>query len=134
MHLAALVLFTTTATAQSGTASFDWNNYSTALTEYIFAANGNYKFIGVGGSTVTRADANYDYIYIKTSSFAGDGSYSIRNNQLVFKRRGDRNAEQVPFRFDKVNHGGTGWKDRLYMRKVSAGDGKQYEVCYEKLK
>lgn len=106
---------------------------STALTEYIFAANGNYKFIGVGGSTVTRSDANYDYIYIKTSSFTGDGSYSIANNQLMLKGR-NRGVEKVPVRFDKVNHGGTGWKDRLYLRKISAGDGKEYEVCYEKLR
>lgn len=106
---------------------------STALTEYIFAANGNYQFIGVGGSTVTRSDANYDYIYIKTSSFTGDGSYSINNGQLILKGRG-KAPEPMPFRFDKVNHGGTGWKDRLYMRKISAGDGKEYEVCYEKVK
>ena len=106
---------------------------STALTEYIFAANGNYKFIGVGGSTTTRSDANYDYIYIKTSSFNGDGSYSVKNDQLTIRGRGDK-SEQIPIRFDKVNHGGTGWKDRIYMRKISAGDGKEYEVCYEKVK
>ena len=106
---------------------------STALTEYIFAANGNYKFIGVGGSTTTRSDANYDYIYIKTSAFTGDGSYAVTNNQLTIKGRGAR-PEQIPIRFDKVNHGGTGWKDRIYMRKISSGDGKEYEVCYEKVK
>jgi hypothetical protein len=106
---------------------------STALTEYIFAANGNYQFIGVGGSTVTRSDINYDYIYIKTSSFAGDGSYAVKDNQVTLKGRGAR-PEQIPIRFDQVNHGGTGWKDRLYMRKISAVDGKEYEVCYEKRK
>lgn len=106
---------------------------STALTEYIFAANGNYQFIGVGGSTTTRSDAYHDYIYIKTSSFTGDGSYAIKNNQIILKGRG-KAPEQLPFRFDKVNHGGTGWKDRLYMRKISAGDGKEYEVRYEKVK
>jgi hypothetical protein len=33
-----------------------------------------------------------------------------------------------------VNHGGTGWKERVYMLKVSTVDGKEYEVGYEKEK
>ncbi|MGB8192746.1 MAG: hypothetical protein WCF67_12540 [Chitinophagaceae bacterium] len=105
---------------------------SGALTEYTFGANGNYQFIGAYTSTSKTSREYYDLIELKTSSWKGDGSYSVKGNQLTFKKHGDRNAEQVPFRFDKVNHGDKGWKDRLYMLKVSAGDGKQYEVCYEK--
>lgn len=105
---------------------------SGALTEYIFAANGNYQFIGAYSSASKTTRGSDDYLEIKTSSWKGDGSYTIRNDQLLFKRYNDKNAEQVRFRFDKVNHGGTGWKDRLYMLKVSSGDGKEYEVCYEK--
>ena len=34
------------------------------------------------------------------------------------------------FRFEEVNHGGTGWKDRLWLlTRDSAGE---VEVCYEK--
>jgi hypothetical protein len=107
---------------------------STALTEYIFAANGNYQFIGAFGTSTKTSDAYFDYIHTQTSSFTGDGSYSIKNNQLVLKRRGDKATEQMPCRFETVNHGGTGWKDRLYLRKISEVDGKEYEVCYEKRK
>jgi len=105
---------------------------ATALTEYIFAANGNYQFIGAGGTTSRTSDAYYEYIYLKVSSFTGDGSYSIKNGNIIFKDRGDSKTEQVPFRFEMVNHGGTGWKERLYMRKIGLSDGKEYEVCYEK--
>ena len=105
-----------------------------ALTEYIFAANGNYQFIGAYGTTSKTTDAYNEYIYLKSSSFAGDGSYAIKDGNIIFKNRGDKSTEQVPYRFERVNHGGMGWKERLYMRKVSAGDGKEYEVCYEKKK
>ncbi len=102
-----------------------------ALTEYIFAANGNYQFIGAYSTTSTRSDAYNDYIQIKTSGWKGDGSYSIKGNQITFNKTG-RTPEQVKFRFEKVNHGGTGWKERLYMRQISSVDGKEFEVCYEK--
>lgn len=105
---------------------------SGALTEYIFAANGHYQFIGAYGSSTKVTDTYNEYIYTKTSSFAGDGAYSIKGDQLSFGRRGDKDKEQVRFRFEKVNHGGTGWKERLYMLKTSAVDGRLYEVCYEK--
>ena len=105
---------------------------SGALTEYVFAANGNYQFIGAyGSSSGTRRDYD-EIITIKSSAWQGDGSYAFSANQLLFKRRGDANTEKVPFRFEKVNHGGAGWKDRLYMLKINSGDGKKYEVCYEK--
>ena len=110
----------------------DWMTMGgSALTEYIFAANGNYQFIGAYSSTSTRSDAYNDYIQIKTSAWKGDGSYTIKGNQITFNKYG-KQPDQVKFRFEKVNHGGTGWKDRLYMRQISTIDGKEFEVCYEK--
>jgi hypothetical protein len=106
---------------------------SGAATEYILAANGNYQFIGGYGSSSTQTRGNEDYLLVKGSAWQGDGKYNIRGNQISFTRRGDTKPEQVRFRFEKINHGGTGWNDRLYMRKISA-DGKEYEVCYEKRK
>ncbi|HYF30249.1 MAG TPA: hypothetical protein VD993_03925 [Chitinophagaceae bacterium] len=103
-----------------------------ALTEYIFAANGNYQFIGAYGTTSKVTEGYNDYLQIKTSAWKGDGTYSIRGNQIIFKKYGSQTADQVRFRFEKVNHGGTGWKDRLYMLQVSVADGKEFEVCYEK--
>ncbi len=34
------------------------------------------------------------------------------------------------FRFEKVNHGGTGWKDRIWMLKKD--ETGERELCYEK--
>lgn len=97
---------------------------------YIFAANGNYAFSGAIGSSYTTADYRYEYLHIKTYAFQGDGSYSLSGNQLTLKKHGGRDTEQVRLRFEKVNRGGTGWKDRLCMlKKASFGEN---EVCYEK--
>lgn len=110
----------------------DWmSTGSSALNEYIFAANGNYQYIGAYATTTKTTDAYYEYTHINTSSFKGDGSYSIKGNQLSFKKYGEK-EDAVQFRFEKVNHGGTGWKDRLYMLKTDPTLGTPYEVCYEK--
>ena len=80
--------------------------------EYIFAANGNYAFVGAIGTSSTSSDYNYKYLHIKTYAFQGDGSYSIAGNQLTTRKRGVNSPEHVGFRFEKVNKGGGGWKDR----------------------
>lgn len=105
---------------------------SGAATEYILAANGNYQFVGGFGSSSTQTRGNEDYLLVKGSAWQGDGKYTIKGDQIIFTRRGDSKPEQVRFRFEKVNHGGTGWNDRLYMRKIQADNGQEYEVCYEK--
>ncbi|MCC7306876.1 MAG: hypothetical protein IT173_04875 [Acidobacteria bacterium] len=97
--------------------------------EYIFAANGNYAFVGALGTSYTTKDLNYEYLHTTTYAFQGDGSYSIAGSQLTLKKRG-RPAEIARFRFDQVNHGGTGWKDRIYLlRRDSVGES---EASYEK--
>ena len=109
----------------------DWMSIGgSALNEYLFATNGNYQYIGAYATTTKTTDAYYEYTHINTSSFKGDGSYSIKGNQLTFKKYGQK-EEQVQFRFEKVNHGGTGWKDRLYMLTTDPTLG-TFEVCYEK--
>ena len=72
------------------------------------------------------------YIYIHNTAYAfeGDGAYSITGNQISLKQRGTNSAGQVKFRFEKVNHGGTGWKDRLFMLKKDAHG--ENESLYEK--
>jgi len=107
-----------------------WNmSESGATGGYIFAANGNYAFIGALGTSYTTRDYNYEYLHTKTYAFQGDGSYAIVRSQLTLKKRGEA-PELARFRFEKVNHGGTGWKDRIYMLKKD-GLG-ETEVSYEK--
>ena len=105
---------------------------SRATSEYIFAANGQYKFVGALGSSYTTSDYNYDYLHIKTYAFKGDGSYSITGNRLTLKKNGNNQPEQVSFRFEQVNYGGTGWKERLYILTTGLTTGGFNEVCYEK--
>ena len=101
-----------------------------ALTKYIFAANGRYQFIGAY-STTSRISR--DMIEMRTSGFTGDGAYSIAGNKLTTISDREKNKpDVVQCRFEKVNHGGSGWKDRLYILDKSEMDGKLYEVCYEK--
>jgi hypothetical protein len=110
-----------------------WNLASggVASGEYVFAANGNYQLTGGIGTSSTSSDDYYKYIHIKTYAFQGDGNYTIIGNQLTLKKR-SMNPEQVQYRFEKVNHGGTGWKDRLYLLKTDPTLRSKYEVCYEK--
>jgi len=101
-----------------------------ALTKYIFAANGRYQFIGAYTST---SRISRDMIEMRTSVFTGDGSYLINGNQLTTTYDKDRSKNDVvQYRLEKVNHGGSGWKDRLYILAKSVVDGTLYEVCYEK--
>ena len=74
---------------------------SRASGEYLFAANGQYRFSGAIGSTYTTSGHDYDILHMTTSAFEGDGSYSISGNQLSMRRHGDDTAEQVPFRFEQ---------------------------------
>lgn len=102
---------------------------SGAVGEYVFAANGNYAFSGATGTSSTSNDHNYEYLHMKTYAFEGDGSYSIAADLLSLKNK-NRPPEQKRFRFEKINYGGTGWKDRLWLlTSDSVGDN---EVNYER--
>jgi len=103
-----------------------------ALGEYVFAANGNYQLTGGIGTSSTSSDDRYEYLHLTTYAFKGDGNYSINGNQLKLMKRGDNAPEQMRIRFEKINHGGTGWNDRIQMLKRNSTDGKEYEVAYEK--
>ena len=98
--------------------------------EYIFAANGHYQLTGAIGSSYTTSGHDHEIIHTTTSAFQGDGSYAVSGDRLTMRRRADSDPEEVLLRFEKVNRGGLGWHDRLYLlRKDATGD---YEVAYEK--
>jgi hypothetical protein len=80
--------------------------------EYAFAANGTYTLNGAfQGGDVSR-----------------DASYSIAGDQLTMTT--PRGPTEARIRFEKVNHGGTGWNDRLYMLKRDAVG--ESEVAFER--
>jgi hypothetical protein len=102
---------------------------SMAISDYVFAANGHFQHGGAIGSSSTSRDQYYEYLHIKSYSFEGDGTWSISKNEITLKKRGSKEDKKA-IRFEKVNHGGTGWKDRMFMMgKDVAGE---YETCYEK--
>lgn len=100
--------------------------------EYVFAANGNFQLNGAVGGSTTTSDTYYEYIHITTYAFEGDGNYSFEGDKLILKRRSNLLPEQRKFRFEEVNHGGTGWKDRVYLLSHDPTTGELNEVCYEK--
>ena len=90
-----------------------------AVGEYVFAANGTYTSDGTFGGPTSGAIA----------SASRSSRYSMAGDQLIMST--PRGAEeQVRVRFERVNHGGTGWRDRLYMLKKDAFG--ETEVSYER--
>lgn len=102
---------------------------SGASSEYVFAANGNYARVGALGSKYVFADIRYEYLHLRTYAFTGDGSYTIAGNQLTLSNKQGK-PEVIQIRFEKANHGGAGWKDRVWMLKKD--DYGERESCYEK--
>lgn len=99
------------------------------ISDYVFAANGRYQHGGAIASSSTSSDFNYEYLHIKSYSWQGDGSYSVSGNQLTLKKSGD--ITNLGIRFEKVNHGGTGWKERMYLlRKDNYAES---EATFEKV-
>jgi hypothetical protein len=103
---------------------------SRASGEYVFAANRQYQFSGAIGTSYTTSERDHDIIYTTTSAFQGDGSYSVSGHRLTINPRAAGSPEEMSLRFVKINRGGSGWKDRLYLRKNDANG--EYEVGYEK--
>jgi hypothetical protein len=86
--------------------------------ELVFAANGTYTSGGAFGGSQSRATTSRD------------SSYSLAGDQLSM-RTSQGSEELVRVRFDRVSHGGTGWKDRLWMlKKDMYGEN---EVSYERI-
>lgn len=104
--------------------------HGVASAEYAFSANGRYAFSGALGSSWTTNDANHQYLHVRTHSFQGDGRYEIAGDRLTLTKHRGGTVERAQFRFDQVNHGGMGWKDRLRLL-MQDGVG-QFEARYEK--
>ena len=80
-----------------------------AVGEYVFGADGTYSSGGAFGSSAAGV----------VSGVSRDGGYSMAGDQLIMSSPAGTTKE-VRFRFERVNHGGTGWKDRLYLLKKDA--------------
>ena len=101
-----------------------------SIGEYIFAANGRFQYLGGYGSFSKTSN---EIIELKTSAWQGDGSYSIQDDRIFFKRKGETIPDVYRFRFESINRGSTGWKERVCLLNEHPKDGgPAYETCYEK--
>ncbi len=99
-----------------------WESISTsigggAVLRYVFTPAGRYAEIGVVQRymSLSRTEAA-----VWTSKTFGDGSYSVRGNQITF--RPDRGKPDVGFlRLEQVSEdGGKTWKEKLYILTIFA--------------
>lgn len=120
------------ATSQKIVGVWKMTDGGLAAGEYIFAANGHYQFSGAIGTSTTYRDYNYEYLHTTTYAFEGDGKYAIDGRRLQLKRHGDAFDEQLEVRFEEVNHGGAGWRDRVWILSKDTTSGNLNEVCYER--
>ncbi len=99
-------------------------SYSGMLT-YTFAANGHYAS-GAAFST-TREYSTYQLIE-KTTSFVGDGTYTLKGNQLSMTNARTKKVQTSRLRiYDQFQYGG--WTHHIGLLSKSAGpDGTMYEV------
>lgn len=101
------------------------------LNNYVFAANGRYQnFTGYGD--YVKVDANT--IASRSTVFKGDGKYSINGNTVTLNADAGNQRQTFRVRFEKVNKGGKGWTDRIYIfnEKPVAVGMQPFESCYER--
>ena len=103
---------------------------SGASSECVFAANGRYAFTGALGTASTVREHDREQVHLRTYAFDGDGRYAIERDGLALTLQRGGESERMRLRFEQVNHGGTGWKDRLCLLKTDRYG--ESEVRYER--
>ena len=104
---------------------------ATAGDRIVFAINGRYAGASAsqqyysmsGGSLLTVTDAYF-----------GDGSYSLAGNRIMLTHDNDKNRIDNGFiRLEQESKDdGRTWKEKLYLLRTSAVDGKEYEISYNR--
>lgn len=99
--------------------------------QFVFAGNGRYASAAVArqSSRISSSEA-----LETTQAFFGNGAYTLRGNAITLTPD-DRNshAEAGFIRVEEESKDeGASWADALYLLRVSAVDGKDYEVRYQK--
>jgi len=103
---------------------------ATAGDRYVFAPNGRYasaaaaqRYVRISSTELLRV----------TDAYFGDGAYSLKGHQIVFKPDGKSTAESGLLRVEQESRdGGRTWFDKLYLLRSSAVDGAEYEVAYSR--
>jgi len=99
--------------------------------QFVFAGNGRYASAAAARqySRISSSEA-----LETTQAFFGNGVYTLRGNAITLTPD-DRNsrAETGFIRVEEESKDeGASWAEALYLLRVSAVDGKDYEVRYQK--
>jgi hypothetical protein len=102
---------------------------ATAATQYQFAANGRFG--------TTAAVQNYNLVGVNqvlttTQAFFGDGAFALKENVITLMPDQGKGAQESGWvRLEEESRdAGRTWSPILYFLRVSAVDGKDYEVRY----
>ncbi len=104
---------------------------ATAGDRFVFAPNGRYA----GASAAQRyARISSTEILRVTDAYFGDGTYTIRGNQITLTPDGrTRNRETGFVRIEQESKDwGRTWVEKFYLLRISAVDGREYEVAYDR--
>ncbi len=104
---------------------------ATAGDRFVFAPNGRYA----GASAAQRYYAtSSNELLTVTDAYFGDGAYSIKGNHITLVHDNDKSKPEPGYiRLEQEStDGGRTWKDKLYLLRISAVDGAEYEVGYDK--
>jgi len=102
---------------------------ATAADQFTFAANGRY-----GGAAAAQQynRVNNSQVLETTQAYFGNGAYALRGNTFTLTPDHQR-PETGFFRVEEESQDeGRTWKEFLYLLRVSAVDGKDYELRYSK--
>ncbi|HKF22101.1 MAG TPA: hypothetical protein VKE93_11065 [Candidatus Angelobacter sp.] len=102
---------------------------ATAADQFTFAANGRY-----GGAAAAQQynRVNNSQVLETTQAYFGNGAYTLRGNTITLTPDHQR-PETAFFRVEEESQDeGRTWKEFLYLLRVSAVDGKDYELRYSK--
>jgi len=101
--------------------------------QYQFAANGRYAT----AAAVQRYSAvSSSQVVASTQAFFGNGSFTVQENSITLtpdEGKGPREAGWLRLE-EESKDGGRTWIPVLYLLRVSAVDGKDYEVRYTKMR
>jgi hypothetical protein len=104
---------------------------ATAGDRFAFAPNG--RFAGASASQKYFVTSSNELLTV-TDAYFGDGTYSIKGNQIILIHDNDKSKPEQGFiRLEQESKDdGRTWKDKLYLMRKSVVDGSDYEVNYDK--
>lgn len=104
---------------------------ATAADQFVFAANGRYAGAAAAQQYSRLSSAE---VLQTTQAYFGNGAYTLRGNSITLTPDDRRSRLETGFFRveDESNDDGRTWTESLYLLRVSAVDGKDYELQYYK--